>query len=103
MKKGLLATSFGLWLTFSGTAFAAPVDINTADAQTIAAALNGIGPAKAATLVEYRKAHGPFKDLASLEKVPGIGAKTLEKNKDNILFKSAPATPAPAPALAPAK
>ncbi len=95
MKKGIIAAAFATLLTFTGASFAAPVDINSADAQTLANALNGIGPAKAAVIVEYRKANGPFKDLADLEKVPGIGAKTLEKNKDNLVFKS---TPAPTPA-----
>ena len=35
-------------------AFAGPVDINTADAETIAAELSGIGLAKAKEIVEYR-------------------------------------------------
>ena len=46
-------------------ALAGPVNINTADAGTIAAELDGIGLAKAKAIVEYRKKHGPFRSAAS--------------------------------------
>lgn len=65
----------------------AAVNINTADAQTIASELNGVGMKKAEAIVEYRKKHGPFKSLEDLLEVKGIGAATLENNKENIKFK----------------
>ena len=37
-------------------AYAGPVDINTADAATLASAMNGVGEKKAATIVAYRNA-----------------------------------------------
>ena len=62
------------------------VNINKASAEEIAAALNGIGPAKAEAIVAYRKEHGPFKTLADLGNVKGVGEKTLEKNASLIAF-----------------
>ncbi|MFA6700284.1 MAG: helix-hairpin-helix domain-containing protein [Thiomicrospira sp.] len=66
---------------------AAPVNINTADAQTIADSLKGVGLAKAKAIVLYREQHGAFKQLADLTQVSGIGDKTLEMNADNILLQ----------------
>lgn len=72
-------------LSLSSLAWAAPVDINTADAKTLEA-LDGIGASKAAAIVEYRSKNGPFKNVADLEKVPGIGEATVAKNRDNIVL-----------------
>lgn len=72
-------------LSLSSLVWAAPVDINTADAKALEA-LDGIGAAKAAAIVEYRAKNGPFKSVADLEKVPGIGAATVNKNRDNIVL-----------------
>jgi competence protein ComEA len=80
----ILALSCALLIT--PMAFAA-VNVNTADAQTIASELNGVGMKKAESIVEYRKKHGPFKSIEDLLEVKGIGAATLEKNKENIKFK----------------
>lgn len=65
-------------------AFAGPVDINTADAETLSAELDGIGLAKAKAIVEYRRKYGPFKSAADLSLVKGIGERTVEINKANI-------------------
>ena len=69
-------------------ASADPVDINTADAATISAELQGVGLAKAQAIVEYRKAHGPFRSYDDLTLVKGIGARTVEINRANIRFES---------------
>jgi len=69
----------------SSVALAGPVNINTADAPTLAANLNGVGQSKAAAIVAYRKAHGPFHAIEDLALVKGIGSKTVEKNRDNLL------------------
>ena len=90
--KSLLAA--GIWLSFS--VHAEPVNVNTADAQAIAAALPGIGPAKAKAIVEYRTQHGPFKTKEELTQVSGIGDATLEKIKADILLQDAGAKTAPA-------
>jgi competence protein ComEA len=46
--------------------------------------LPGIGPAKAAAIVEYRNTSGPFKTVDDLKNISGIGDKTFEKLKDLI-------------------
>lgn len=71
-------------------AFAGPVDINSADAETISAELKGIGLTKAKAIVEYRRKHGPFKSPEDLSLVKGIGARTVEINRGNILVSSNP-------------
>jgi competence protein ComEA len=63
---------------------AGPVDINTADAATLAGAITGVGEKKAATIVAYRDAHGPFARVEDLSDVKGIGAGTIEKNRQNL-------------------
>ena len=69
-------------------AIAGPVNVNTADAETISAELQGVGLSKAAAIVDYRKAHGPFKSIDDLTLVKGIGARTVEINLANILLQS---------------
>lgn len=65
-------------------AWAGPVDINKADAATIAKELQGVGLSRAQAIVEYREKNGAFKSVDDLRKVKGIGAKTLEQNRANI-------------------
>ncbi len=67
-------------------AFAAPVNVNTADAKTIADSLKGIGLKKAEAIVDYRSKNGDFKSIDDLAHVSGIGAKTIEKNKADMLL-----------------
>ena len=80
----------GLSLVFASLAWAAPIDINSADAKTLES-LNGIGPAKAEAIVDYRTKNGPFKTVDDLEKVSGIGKATLDKNRENIVIGGAKA------------
>lgn len=68
----------------SGLAFADPINVNTADAKSIATTLDGVGMAKAKAIVEYRNQHGKFSSLEELQQVKGIGAKTLDRNRDRI-------------------
>lgn len=65
-------------------AWAGPVDINSADAATIAKELQGIGLNRAHAIVAYREKNGGFKSADELRKIKGIGAKTLERNRANI-------------------
>jgi competence protein ComEA len=65
-------------------AWAGPVDINRADAATIAKELNGVGASKAKAIVEYREKNGAFKTADDLGKVKGIGPKMIERNRANI-------------------
>ena len=73
----------------AGPVLAGPVNINTADAETISAELQGVGITKAIAIVEYRKANGPFKTVEALAQVKGIGERTVEINRKNILLDSA--------------
>lgn len=61
-----------------------PVDINTADAQSMAQAIQGVGQAKAEAIVAYRKKNGHFASIEDLAKVKGIGLKTVSKNRDRL-------------------
>lgn len=83
MKK-LKSILFGMMLLCASAAFAGQVNINKADASTLAAELNGIGDKKAEAIVAYRKQHGPFKSIDDLQHIKGIGASTIEKNRKNI-------------------
>lgn len=76
-------------LSMSSLALAGQVDINTADAETISAELNGIGLAKAKAIVEYREKHGPFRSADDLTLVKGIGEKTVERNRSDIQVSAA--------------
>ena len=70
-------------------AIAGPVDVNTADAKTLARELQGIGMAKAEAIVSYREKNGPFKTADDLAKVKGLGKKLVDQNKANLKFEAA--------------
>lgn len=84
MFKTIFAT---IALFASAAAFAGPVNINTADAATLDAELNGVGPVTAERIVAYREANGPFVKADDIVKVKGVGQRTLEKNEGDILVK----------------
>ena len=77
-----------LALMISGPAFAGMVDINKADAATIAKELKGVGPAKAKAIIDYRTAHGSFKSVDELRKVHGISEKLLAKIRSDVSLGS---------------
>jgi competence protein ComEA len=96
--KVLLAT---LLFAFAGASFAADVvDINRADATQLET-LNGIGPAKAAAIIEYREANGPFATVEDLANVKGIGLRTVELNRASMSVGDAAAPAAGAGAEQP--
>jgi len=81
--NGLLClVIFGLG---SATLYAGPVNINTADAETLALELTGVGPALAAAIVEFREMNGNFSSPEALTSVSGIGNRIVEMNRANIL------------------
>lgn len=82
MKKLLIALSLCAF-----NVMAAPVNVNTADAKTISESLSGIGQKKAEAIVKYRTEKGLFKTVDDLGNVSGIGPKTIEKNKADILLQ----------------
>jgi len=81
-------------LGMTGLAAAGPVNVNTADADTLSKELTGIGPALAAAIIREREENGPFTSPEDLARVRGIGPSVLEKNKENIRIEDE----APAPA-----
>lgn len=60
------------------------VNINQADAATLAQVLVGIGDKKAQAIIEYRQTHGAFTTIEQLDNVKGIGAATIEKNRARV-------------------
>ena len=60
------------------------VNVNEADAETIADVLVGVGLSRAQAIVQYREEHGPFADVNDLIDVKGIGRATLETNRARI-------------------
>jgi competence protein ComEA len=68
----------------SGTVREGRININEAD-QAQLETLNGIGPAKAQKIIEYREENGGFKTIEEIMNVSGIGEKTFEGLKDQIV------------------
>ena len=60
------------------------VNVNEADAATIANTLVGVGYSRAQAIVEYRDKHGRFYSAEELTAVKGIGQSTVEKNLARI-------------------
>lgn len=60
------------------------VNINQADAATLAQVLVGIGDKKAQAIIDYRNTHGAFTTIEQLDNVKGIGAATIEKNRARV-------------------
>lgn len=85
-KRRITLAVFGMLLPW--LALAGPVNINTADAETIASELKGVGLSKAKAIVEYRKKHGPFQNPGELSLVKGIGERTVEINRTDIQVSS---------------
>jgi competence ComEA-like helix-hairpin-helix protein len=61
------------------------VNVNTAPADALAEVLE-IDEPVANAIVSFRKEHGPFQDIDSLAKVPGLDRDTLEKKRDAVAF-----------------
>lgn len=71
------------WLPVSGAEDLDKININTASADELLQ-LTGIGEKKAALIIEFREKQGPFKTPEDFMKVPGIGIRTFEANKERI-------------------
>jgi len=73
-------------LFLNAAAWAGHVDVNTADASTIAMELKGIGLKKEQAIIAYREANGAVKTIADLAKVKGVSDKTIEKKREKRLL-----------------
>ena len=68
-----------------GPDIAAPVNINTATAVDLEAALL-LRRSQAKALIQYRLQNGQFKSIDDLRKVPGLDFPKLEAKKSHIVF-----------------
>ena len=66
-----------------------PLDLNTASAASLDA-LPGVGAARAAAIVEERVLNGPFGSVDELERVHGIGPKTVEQLRAFVVARPPP-------------
>ncbi len=69
--------------TGSGTTSDGKVNINTAESAELQT-IPGIGPSKAARIIEYRQTNGNFATIEDIQNISGIGSKTFESIKDYI-------------------
>jgi len=63
------------------------VNINAADASTLAAELKGVGKSRAESIVSYRETYGPFFAVEDLLEVKGVGKSVIERNRDRITLE----------------
>ena len=73
--------------TEMGIAAIEQIDLNSADAETLARSLSGVGLSKAQAIVRYREQYGPFASLEELTEVKGIGPAILERNRDRLVLR----------------
>jgi competence protein ComEA len=84
MKELFAAVLAGVALTGTLLAQAGPVNINTADAEMLAAELAGVGPALARAIVDDRNRNGLYKRPEDLARVSGIGMSVIDNNRQFI-------------------
>ena len=84
MSKMKYLITCALMAVCLGLSAAERINVNQADAATLAAEITGIGPARAEAIVAYREAHGPFQSVDDLLLVQGIGEATLNKNRERL-------------------
>ena len=86
----------------AGSAVANPVNINSADAATLARDLKGIGDSKAAAIIDYRQKHGAFRTVDDLALVKGVGQKLVDRNRAELRVSGAATGANPVTAAKPA-
>lgn len=84
MKRVISVFGLSITLPLASVALAQSVDVNEADAEALAEAIDGVGEVRSEAIVEYREANGPFPEVEALTEVDGIGPATLEANRDRL-------------------
>ena len=74
----------GTFVEASSVVLAGKYNLNTATEAELDT-LEGIGPVLAARIVAYREANGPFRTVDELVNVSGIGEKTLNRLRENLV------------------
>ena len=85
-KHGQQAAVVGGGAAAGGAAATSPdgqIDLNNATTEQLDT-LDGVGPATAKKILEYRAQHGPFKSVSELAQIPGIGPKKLAAMKPRL-------------------
>ncbi len=77
IRKLLIA----VFLLTGWQAYAGPININTADKETLMA-VKGVGEKRAEAIIAYREKFGPFKTIDELIEIAGIGRSTLDNNRE---------------------
>lgn len=62
-----------------------PVNVNLADSLELQL-LPGVGPVLAQRIIDYRQQHGTFRSAEDLDKIYGIGPKTVQKIRHYLVF-----------------
>lgn len=91
----MVASSTGSWC--------APVNVNSADAATLAQELKGIGGVKAQAIVDYRQKHGAFRTIDELAQVKGISQKLIDRNRTSLRLNGVAGSAAQLTVLAPSR
>jgi competence protein ComEA len=60
-----------------------PVNLNTATLEQLDT-LDGVGPATAQKILDYREEHGAFTSIDELDQIPGIGEKRLAALRERV-------------------
>jgi len=63
-----------------------PVNLNTATLSDLDN-LPGIGPARAAAILQEREARGPFASVEELSRVPGLGPAAVNRLRDRVVVQ----------------
>ncbi len=61
-----------------------PVNINTADKETLMSMIKGVGEKKAEAIIAYREANGAFKSVDELTNIKGVSATMVDEHRDML-------------------
>jgi competence protein ComEA len=85
LKQTISAAVIALFVCFGQVFAADKINLNTATTEQLQT-LDGIGPATASAIIEYRETQGQFSSVNELKSVKGIGEKKLKKISENVVL-----------------